>query len=374
MCNHVNVYGDEDEVEPIGSNNRPLPKKRKGPMDAFIAPTDVDFVPNVPNTNANKKALENINNYICEFFYDNDIPFYAAKSDSYFKMYRVVVQYNDPLRDGFRVHDATLTHQMLEDVIVNDVGEKNVIQVCMDNASNYKLAGKWLTEKEVSKIYWMSCAAHCLNLMLGDVGKMPLVKETVKDAQKISIFIYNHKHVLHLMRKETKKREILRLSVTRFATTFICLQSMYEKHQQFRDMLRRDNWRRSKWPKTKIAIEIVKKIKSSNLWNNMQTCLKIMTPIVDVLRMVDTEEKPSMAYVYSIKANIGETTLEDRDLWTKMERIVDNKWSDLLQKPLHCAAHYLNPEVYYASVESSVEIEANSMIKKGLLQCIEKLA
>ncbi|KAF6147368.1 hypothetical protein GIB67_003266 [Kingdonia uniflora] len=44
--------------------------------------------------------------------------------------------------------------------------------------------------------------------MLGDVSKMHLVEETVKDAKKISLFIYNHKHVLHLIRKQTKGTDI----------------------------------------------------------------------------------------------------------------------------------------------------------------------
>ncbi|KAF6171638.1 hypothetical protein GIB67_042153 [Kingdonia uniflora] len=102
-----------------------------------------------------------------------------------------------------RIHNAELIYKMLKDVI-EEVGEKNVIQICTDNASNYVLAGDWIMAE--SKIYWMPCAAHCVNLILGDVSKMHLVEETVKDAKQISFFIYNHKHMLHLMRKQTKGR------------------------------------------------------------------------------------------------------------------------------------------------------------------------
>ncbi|KAF6158728.1 hypothetical protein GIB67_040242 [Kingdonia uniflora] len=187
------------------------------------------------------------------------------------------------------IHDAELIYKMLKDVIE---------EICTDNASNCVLAGDWIMAE--SKIYWMPCAAHCVNLILGDVSKMHLVEETVKDAKKISLFIYNHKHVLHLMRKQTKGREI----------------------------------RNSKWPKHPIGKEIMKKVKSNTFWNNMHTCLKIMAPLVDVIRMVDTEEKPYMAYIYSaikdyklkVKTNLEDQNEDHRELWKKMKKILDRRW------------------------------------------------
>ncbi|KAF6147568.1 hypothetical protein GIB67_035325 [Kingdonia uniflora] len=94
MIRNVNVYGnDDDEVEEVMIQ---IPKKRKGPMDAFVAPIDVDFRPRAPNSNENKKALENIHGYIADFFYENSISFNCARSDSYSKMMQAIVQYNDP--------------------------------------------------------------------------------------------------------------------------------------------------------------------------------------------------------------------------------------------------------------------------------------
>lgn len=44
-------------------------------------------------------------------------------------------------------------------------------------------------------------------------------------------------------------------------------------------------------------------------------------------------------------------------MWKKMERIIDNRWKGMLQKPLRSAAHYLNPQYYYATTTSSEEME-----------------
>ena len=49
--------------------------------------------------------------------------------------------------DAFdRVKDAHLLFQLLDEV-VEEVGMANVVQIIIDNASNYVLAGKLLEEK-----------------------------------------------------------------------------------------------------------------------------------------------------------------------------------------------------------------------------------
>ncbi|KAF6142144.1 hypothetical protein GIB67_037062 [Kingdonia uniflora] len=92
MIRNVNVYGNDDEVEEVGIQ---IPKKRKGPMDVFVSPIDVDFRPRASTSNENKKALENIHGYIADF-YENNISFNCARSDSYSKMMQAIVQYNNP--------------------------------------------------------------------------------------------------------------------------------------------------------------------------------------------------------------------------------------------------------------------------------------
>ncbi|KAF6170095.1 hypothetical protein GIB67_025784 [Kingdonia uniflora] len=106
MIRNVNVYGnDDDEVEEVEIQ---IPKKRKGHMDAFVSPIDVDFRPKAPNSNENKKALENIHGYIADFFYENNISFNCARSDSYSKMMQTIIQYNNPSNES----------QILRDLIV----------------------------------------------------------------------------------------------------------------------------------------------------------------------------------------------------------------------------------------------------------------
>ena len=89
-----------------------------------------------------------------------------------------------------KVKDATLLFELLDEII-QEVGEQNVVQVITDNASNYVLAGKML-ESKYNTIFWTPCAAHCIDLMLEDIGKVEWVKNTVEHGKCITKYIYNH--------------------------------------------------------------------------------------------------------------------------------------------------------------------------------------
>ncbi|KAF6153605.1 hypothetical protein GIB67_027472 [Kingdonia uniflora] len=347
MIRNVNVYGnDDDEVEEVVIQ---IPKKRKGPMDAFVAPIDVDFRPRAPNSNENKKAFENIHGYIADFFYENSISFNCARSDSYSKMMQAIVQYNDP---------STFKPPSYNDLRVKILKKKEETSNWVDNF----------------KVYWETYGVTIMTDWWTD-GKGRTLINFLVNCPKGTVFLKSidgsaHIHDAELIYKMLKD----------------VIEEVGEKNviqrQELRDMFHTVEWRNSKWPKHPIGKKIIKKVKSNTFWNNMHTCLKIMAPLVDVIRMVDTEEKPSMAYIYSaiedcklkVKTNLGDQNDDDRELWKKMERILDRRWSGMLQKPLHAAAHYLNPQYYYATLTSSDEMESNTKLKNGLLDCIAKLA
>jgi len=98
------------------------------------------------------------------------------------------------------------------------------------------MAAKDLLFVKRPNIFWSSCATHTLNLMLEGIGKMKNFKGCIDQAKSLTIFIYSHHKTLSLMRKFTKKRDIVRPGVTRFASSFLTLQSLYEKKEQLRAM------------------------------------------------------------------------------------------------------------------------------------------
>ena len=45
-------------------------------------------------------------------------------------------------------------------------------------------------------LFWSPCAAHCIDLILEDIGNMKHIKETLDQAKMITSFIYNSSKVV----------------------------------------------------------------------------------------------------------------------------------------------------------------------------------
>ncbi|XP_042000874.1 uncharacterized protein LOC121750408 isoform X2 [Salvia splendens] len=268
------------------------------------------------------------------------------------------------------VKDANALVPMFEE-IVDYVEEQHVIQIVTNNASNYKKAGLMLQVKKPN-LFWTPCAAHCIDLMLEDVGKIPMVKEAIKKSISLTGFIYSKTGVLNMMRKYTSKRELLR--TTRFATSFITLRSIHNQRQNLRKMFTSDEWRNSQWYKEIPSKNATATVLNDNYWRHVVYALKLTCPLVKVLRMVDAERKPAMGYIYEAmdrcKEAISSAFNGREEKFKRVFEIIDTRWNDQLHKPLHAAGHYLNPEVFYANVKGIYECLE---VMDGMVACIEKL-
>nr|XP_027122215.1 uncharacterized protein LOC113739175 [Coffea arabica] len=65
---------------------------------------------------------------------------------------------------------ADMLYKLFREVVLF-VGVEHVVHVVTDNAANYVAVGR-LLERKFPTLYWSPCAAHYLNLMLQDVGKL----------------------------------------------------------------------------------------------------------------------------------------------------------------------------------------------------------
>lgn len=74
--------------------------------------------------------------------------------------------------------------------VVLEVGLKNVVQMIIDNATTCVATGRDL--ERFPTLCWTPCAAHYIDLILEDTGKISWVSECVANAKKITKFIYNH--------------------------------------------------------------------------------------------------------------------------------------------------------------------------------------
>ncbi|KAL4183486.1 hypothetical protein AMTRI_Chr11g98470 [Amborella trichopoda] len=150
--------------------------------------------------------------------------------------------------------------------IVHEVGPENVVQVVTNNAANYKKVGLLLMERRLN-LYWTPCAAHCINLMLKEIRKLKRV------------YIYNHMY-LHALMREHCMREIVRESITRFATTFFTIQSILVNKKELRSML----WS-NKWQADTAAMS--------------QLGRQVETTFLD-RRLSDFDDKPAIGFLFDV--------------------------------------------------------------------------
>nr|XP_011468457.1 PREDICTED: uncharacterized protein LOC101302773 [Fragaria vesca subsp. vesca] len=257
------------------------------------------------------------------------------------------------------------------DKCIEEIGPQNVVQVVTDNASNNMAAGDLLKLKRPT-IFWTSCATHTINLMLQGIGTQPKFKNVIDKAKSFTIYIYAHHKTLHLMRKYTKKRDIVRSGVTRFATAFLTLQSLMEKKTELRSMITNGEWSESKHAKSAKGKAAASIALSPSFWNGVNLCLKVFAPLVKVLRLVDGDRKPSMGFVYGeqqkAREEIKKTYKNQEAHYRPILDIVDEKARERLDSPLHLAGYLLNP--YYTYFDPS--IINDGVVMDGFIECVEK--
>ncbi|KAL4574601.1 hypothetical protein LXL04_021435 [Taraxacum kok-saghyz] len=259
----------------------------------------------------------------------------------------------------------------LLDGVVEEIGADLVIQVVTDNASAYKTAGTLLMDKRKT-LYWTPCAAHCIDLMLEKIGDEPEQKTCLLKAKKVSNFIYNHQWVLALARKFLGKY-LLRPASTRFATAFLTIQSIGDLKEPLQQMFVSSEWSSSAWGKKEDGRAIKKIIMDERVfWPSVVNSIKTTKPLVEVLRLVDGEQVPAMAFIYGAMDECKEKIAKNFDnnlgSYKKIWEIIDSKWEKQLHRHLHAAAYYLNPQFRW-----SPDVSEHGEIKRGLFHVMDTL-
>lgn len=191
--------------------------------------------------------------------------------------------------------DAQLIANLLEKQI--DIIRRNyVVRIVSDNGSNYKAAGRLLMER-IPTLYWTPCAAHCLDLMLEDIMKIPMLSPSIAKAKKVTTFIYSHSRLLDAMRKKTNGADIVRPAATRFATAFLTLQSMWKHCTTLKGLFVDECWTSSSLARKEAGKKVSSYVLTTVFWNGVENCMRASQALLIVLRLVDGDERAALAKV-----------------------------------------------------------------------------
>lgn len=78
-----------------------------------------------------------------------------------------------------------------------------------------------------------------------------ILNQSYHKARRVTTFVYRHGHMLDAFRK-LANRDLVRTGVTRFATTFLTLQSLYQNKEALRQLVTGEDWIRSSVSKQRM--------------------------------------------------------------------------------------------------------------------------
>ncbi|RWR73274.1 hypothetical protein CKAN_00153900 [Cinnamomum micranthum f. kanehirae] len=235
------------------------------------------------------------------------------------------------------VKDATYLNKLFNEVI-EDIGAECVVQIITDSDASMKKAEMILMQQRPN-IFWSPCAAHCLDLMIEDIAKGKMIKGVILKAKKITNFIYQSNRLIAMMKKYMDNHELLRPGITRFATHFIALESLYKYRGGLHQLFTSQELLESKWGKkpTPQAKQVVKIVQSKRYWPFVSETLKVLEPLIKVLRLADGDDKPTMGFLYEAVVRAKLAIQANCKYYKAYWKIIDNRWEKQLHHDLHAA-------------------------------------
>ncbi|GLU15059.1 hypothetical protein SLE2022_315870 [Rubroshorea leprosula] len=202
------------------------------------------------------------------------------------------------------------------------------------------MAAAKLVLKKRPKLFWSSCASHAINLMFEGISKLPQFDGIISKAKNLTIFLHTHRRTLNMMRRITLRRDIVKLGVTKFATTFLTLQSLFEKKGKLMFMFSSDDWSMCKLSSSYKGMEASATVLSIKFWEGVNRCLKVFGPLVKVLLLglaLACIEKFFMDDPETMKLvqNVKLLNYRHREDWFDKVGAVVDRWSNWGLKTLN---------------------------------------
>jgi hypothetical protein len=185
---------------------------------------------------------------------------------------------------------------------------------------------------KIPHLFWIPCAAHCLDLLLEDIGKIKEFNTCINMATKVSRFIYKHGRIHNLMREKIGG-DLVTPGATCFATSFVTLASMHRHKNGLRNLFINEEWHETRFPTTQEGQQIEKIALSHNhFWQHVENCLWASQHLLVALRIADGDETPAaleiMAAMDVAKDIIKESLKAKPRLLAEVLECFENIWEN----------------------------------------------
>jgi hypothetical protein len=162
--------------------------------------------------------------------------------------------------------------------------------------------------------------------------------------------------------RKTTKGELVRPAVTRFATSFLTLASMWKHRQSLKAIFVSNEWGDNKLKTTPPGKRSEKTVLSMPFWTSVENCMRASQPLLIALRIADGDERPAMPEIWAAidvaKEKIGEALKGKPALQKEVLDIVQKRWTNQMEQKLHGAALFLNPSKFFRIKETNKRLAA----------------
>ena len=262
-------------------------------------------------------------------------------------------------------YDEACTCQLV-DSCIEEVGEKNVVQIITNTHSQMTLAKR-------PNLFWTHCAVSCIDMMLEDIGHIPLIKRTIAKARSVTAFLYGQSNLLDMMRRFTNQKDLVHVGITYYITCCLNLRSLYDKRIELKTMFISKEWEDSKWSKEAVGKRFYNLVVSNEFWDRVLYVINSFEPVVEILRRT-ADGRPYMGFIYgeleNAKREIAFRFENKEEHYLPIWSHIDFRINNYLKKPLHLAGYYLNPFFYYPNRN---DIEKTEIFRDALVECTHRM-
>jgi hypothetical protein len=149
--------------------------------------------------------------------------------------------------------------------------------------------------------------------------------------------------------------DLVRPAVTRFATSYLTLASMYKHKSGLRTMFVSEEWQTNNLAKSAEGKKAESTVLSTEFWKKVEYCIKATQPLLIAMRIADGDETPAapeiMAAMDIAKKTIKETLVDKPSLRDEVLKYYNERWENQMEQKLYGAALFLNPGKYFAIKE-----------------------
>ncbi|CAI5982221.1 unnamed protein product [Closterium sp. NIES-65] len=170
---------------------------------------------------------------------------------------------------------------------IAEVGDRKVVQVVMDNASNNRRAADILRDG-FHAVFFNNCAAHVLDLMLHDIGRVLAVRRVLNQVHRVVMIVKGSASAVTLFHELFSTLSLVRPGATRFGTQVIMLARFLEVKKALKEMIISEEWELVAVARSEEGRAVRHLLLDEVFWECATAVLRLMTPVYEVLRVVDT--------------------------------------------------------------------------------------